>query len=111
MTPNPPPPTSAARGTVATTWTAAVRTPAAIVGTASGNWTDPTTRAGDIPVPLAASRTSASTSRIPTYTLVKIGGIAKAATATTVARFPNHIVEIAKIVRRDSGGRGHEVWS
>ena len=66
ITPRPPPPTSAARVAVATTWTAAVRTPAAISGTASGSSTRSSTAQPDRPIPRAASTTSGSTSRMPT---------------------------------------------
>src|SRR5580704_6963193 len=60
------------------------------------------------PMPRAASRTSGSTSRIPTYVLVRIGGMANTVNAIHDARKPFHLREIegwmARRVRSDRVG-------
>jgi hypothetical protein len=57
---------SAAMVAVATTCTAASRTPTMIIGSASGSSTRRSSWPPDIPMPCAASRAAASTSRKPT---------------------------------------------
>src|SRR5205823_553119 len=86
--PRPPPATSAARDAVATTWTAAVRKPAARYGTDSGSSTWYSSCQPDSPMPRAASRTSGSTSRSPVYALASSGGIANTVSARITAASP-----------------------
>src|SRR5450830_1240654 len=104
------PPTNAASGTVAMTCTAAVRRPAATRGSASGSSTSASERAPDMPIPRAASRTSASTSSTPVYALVRIGGTANTATASVVAVAPNSPPD-AKIVSSANVGSARDVFA
>lgn len=83
-----PPPASAARVAVATSWTAAIRTPVRMSGRASGTSTRTSSCRPVIPMLRAARTTSRSTSRIPTYALVSSGGTAKSTRATTVGPSP-----------------------
>src|ERR1700722_17940797 len=63
-------------------------------GVASGNSTVRSTWPPVRPMAFAASRTSASTSRMPTYVLVRIGGMARTTSARKAARKPPHRSEI-----------------
>lgn len=66
MRPSPPPPASAAMVAVATSWTAAMRTPFINSGRESGSSTRNSICEPVIPMPRAARTTSRSTSRMPT---------------------------------------------
>ena len=71
---------------VAQTCTSASRTPVATSGIASGSSTRANSCHELMPMPWAASLTSAGTSRIATLALVTIGGRANAVSAIRVAR-------------------------
>src|SRR5690349_6908121 len=70
------------------TATALVRIPAMISGSATGSSTRQSCWRPFMPIPLAASRSSGSTSATPTYVLVRIGGIASVTSATNVGMEP-----------------------
>ena len=83
--PRPGPATSAAMVAVAHTCTSASRTPETTSGSASGSSTRKNCCRPVIPIPRAASLTSAGTSRTATYALVMIGGSANSVSAIRVA--------------------------
>ena len=87
--PSPPPAINAASVAVATTCTAEMRMPVTMTGAASGSSSRPKICVPRMPIPFAASTVSASTPLIPTYVFVRIGGIARSVSATTVGTNPN----------------------
>src|SRR5215469_11099060 len=72
-TPNPPPPIAAAMVAVPMVVTVATRSPARIVRAASGSSTSSKSCRSVMPIAIADSRTAASTPRMPTRVLRKIG--------------------------------------
>src|SRR4029453_8390319 len=83
--PSPGPATIAAMVAVATTCTAAMRTPFISTGAAGGISTPVTSWRAVMPMPRAAATVSRSTSRMPTYALVSSGGRANRTSARIVA--------------------------
>src|SRR5687767_11346694 len=86
--PSAPPATSAPSVAVATTFTAAVRTPPRMSGSASGSSTCLRTCVSRRPIPRAASIVSASTARIATNVFVRMGGSARGTSAKSVGQKP-----------------------
>src|SRR3712207_1293974 len=86
--PRPPPPMNVARVALATTCTAEVRMPAKITGAATGNCMRVRICPPESPMPRAASMTSGLTSLRPVEALIRIGGIAKAVSATRAGSKP-----------------------
>ena len=86
--PNPPPPISVASVALATTSTAAIRSPASITGRARGSCTFHNSCQVDIPNPRPASTMAGSTPRMPVSVLMSRGGIARSVSAMADGRKP-----------------------
>ena len=82
---------------------APVRTPAMIVGTASGSSTLRITSHSVIPIPRAASTASRSTWRTPTKVLVRIGGIPSTSRAIVRLNTPTPMNAATIAIRPSSG--------
>src|SRR5687768_4554610 len=86
--PRPPPPMNVAKVALATTCTAEVRMPAKITGAAIGSCMRVSTWLPESPIPRAASMISRRTSLNPVDALMRMGGIARAVSATSAVSKP-----------------------
>src|SRR5215208_423241 len=86
--PRPPPPMNVAKVALATTCTAEVRMPAKITGAAIGSCMRLSTWLPERPIPRAASMMSRRTSLRPVDALMRMGGIARAVSATSAVSKP-----------------------